>query len=146
MAVRKFHIHLENYANRERQMVFGRGPERDHEGQECWPWSTFSTGACCTFGVGRSGWAPSVSVAAALMVVPVERTACSIFFSVVANGSYETWSAPFSILVSITPSNASTASVGSFWRTGSPSSLISIRAAMVSLRLESAGSGLLFMP
>ena len=32
------------------------------------------------------------------------------------------------------------------WRTGSPSSLISIRAAMVSLRLESAGSGLFFMP
>ena len=29
---------------------------------------------------------------------------------------------------------------------GSPNSLISIRAAMVSLRLESAGSGLFFMP
>ena len=43
-------------------------------------------------------------------------------------------------------SNATTASVISFWRTGSPSSLISIRSAMVSLRLESAGSGLFVMP
>ena len=47
--------------------------------------------------------------------VPGERIACSIFFSVVANGSYETCNAPFSILLSITPSNASTASVIFFW-------------------------------
>ena len=37
--------------------------------------------------VGRSGWALFVSVATALIVVPVERIACSIFFSVVAKGS-----------------------------------------------------------
>ena len=55
---------------------------------------------------GRSGCAPSVSVAAALMLAPVERIACSIFFSVVVNGSYETCSAPFAIFVSITPSKA----------------------------------------
>jgi bacterioferritin (cytochrome b1) len=57
-------------------------------GQECSPWSAFSTGACSRLaGVGRSGCAVSVSVAAALTVLPVERIACSIFFSVVANGS-----------------------------------------------------------
>ena len=66
-------------------------------------------------GVDRSGCALSIFVAAAFMVVPVERMACSIFFSVVAKGSYETCRAPFSILVSITPSNAATASVIFFW-------------------------------
>lgn len=54
-------------------------------------------------------------------------------------------SAPFARLTSITPSIAVIASVISLWRTGSPSSLISMRAVIVSLRLEWACSGFSFM-
>src|SRR5947209_18227667 len=101
MAVRKSRMGArKNYVNSERQTAFGIGrPNVIRRGQDYSPWSAFWTGDCCTFGGGKSGCAPSVSVAAALMLVPVERPACSIFFSVVANGSYETCSVPFPILV-----------------------------------------------
>src|SRR5205814_972160 len=56
-----------SYANRERQTAFGAARPREiMDGQECSPWSAFWTEACWTLGGGKSGCAPSVSVAAAL--------------------------------------------------------------------------------
>src|SRR5215211_3600356 len=96
--------------------------------------------------VGGLGCALSASVAAALIIIPVGTDSFLDFFPVVARRSYETCGALLSILISIAPSNASIKSAISFWCAGSPSSLISIRAAMICLRLESAGSDAFFMP
>jgi hypothetical protein len=66
----------------------GPGYDDSFDNQPRSPLCVFAAGACSAFaGIGRSGCAASESVAAALTAAPLERIACSIFFSLMASGS-----------------------------------------------------------